>query len=56
MTNAETVAHMLTLDRVNWTRIVALGGNIRTIAEEAERHGDTVLARKARRAIERRRA
>ena len=45
---------LLTADRINWSRFVALGGNIETIRREAIAHGDYRLARLARRAQERR--
>ena len=46
---------LLTNTRINWSRFVALGGNIETVRREAIAHGDYRLARLARRAQERRR-
>jgi hypothetical protein len=45
---------LLTADRINWSRFVALGGDIDTVRREAIAHGDHRLARLAKRAQERR--
>lgn len=45
---------LLTADRINWSRFVALGGDIETVRREAIAHGDHRLARLAKRAQERR--
>jgi len=47
---AATVADLLTNTRINWSRVVALGGDVDAIRAEAVAHGDTVLARRAARA------
>jgi len=48
-------ADLLTTSPTNWSRFVALGGDIETVIREASAHGDQELARKGRRALERRR-
>ena len=53
--NHSEAADLLTTSPINWSRFVALGGDIETVIREASAHGDQELARKSRRALERRR-
>ena len=53
--NYSEAADLLTTSPINWSRFVALGGDIETVIREASAHGDQELARKGRRALERRR-
>ena len=53
--NHSEAADLLTTSPINWSRFVALGGDIETVIREANAHGDQELARKGRRALERRR-
>lgn len=45
---------LLTAERINWSRFVALGGDIAATRREAIAHGDERLARLAARALARR--
>ena len=45
---------LLTDTRINWSRFLDIGGSIEAVIREASTHGDHELARKARRALERR--
>lgn len=45
---------LLTAERINWARFVALGGDIEAVRREAIAHGDKRLARLAARALARR--
>lgn len=53
--NHSEAADLLTTSPINWSRYVALGGCIESVIKEASAHGDQELARKGRRALERRR-
>ena len=50
---AATVADLLTSSRVPWARVVAMGGDVAKIRDEALAHGDTVLAQRAARHLAR---
>jgi len=52
--SAETRYALLQVERIDWTRFEALGGDILATAEEARRYGDEALYRRAIRAAERR--
>ena len=53
--NHSEAADLLTTSPINWSRYVAHGGCIESVIKEASAHGDQELARKGRRALERRR-
>jgi hypothetical protein len=46
-----SVADLLQLDRVPWQELRRRGVDLQAVADEAGRHGDTKLQRKAQRAI-----
>ena len=50
----EDLNEALTDPRINWNRVIALGGDLRAIANEARAHGDQELYRRATRAADRR--
>ena len=48
------IANLLTLSRIPFARIIALGGDLETIRTEAAAAGDSVLVARIERAIARR--
>jgi len=53
--NHSEAADLLTTSPINWSQFCRLGGCIESVIREASAHGDQELARKGRRALERRR-
>ena len=53
--NHSKAADLLTTSPINWSQFCRLGGCIESVIREASAHGDQELARKGRRALERRR-